>query len=275
MTTNEKLSARARVMALMNEFKIEPKKSLGQNFLISDHVIDKILDRVRSLAPQSLIEVGPGLGALTVGLQKLALPLQLLELDAKFAQYWREQGLNVIEVDALKWNWSELSAPRKRVFVSNLPYQISSSIVIDRTLDDSVDAMVLMFQKEVAQRLKARVATENYGMLSVFAQSFWNLENLLEASSGDFLPPPKVASRVLVFQKIDSTIREREQFLKFIKACFLQPRKLMISNLMQGSGKSRDFLITGFDNLKLKEKIRAQEVTVKQFIALYQVLGYR
>ncbi len=269
------MTARERILNLMRELQIEPKKSLGQNFLISDHVIKKILDRVVGLQPQSLVEVGPGLGALTFGLREMQVPFDLIELDSKFAQYWRDQALPVFEQDALQWDWGNLSSPRKRVLVSNLPYQISSSLVIDRTLDQSVDAMVLMFQKEVAQRLKAQVTAENYGMLSVFAQVFWDLENLLEASSGDFMPPPKVASRVLVFQKKESLVNDRSQFLKYIKACFIQPRKLMVSNIMQGTGQPREEIIAGFDRLKLKEKIRAQEVSVKQFIALYQVLGYK
>jgi len=269
------MSARARIVALMSEFQIEPKKSLGQNFLISDHVINKILERVKKLEADSIIEVGPGLGALTMGLRELQKPTLLIELDSKFAQYWRTQGMEVIEVDALQWDWSQLSLPRKRAFVSNLPYQISSSIVIDRTLDDQVDAMVLMFQKEVAQRLKAHTSAENYGMLSVYIQTFWHLETLLEASSGDFLPPPKVASRVLVFSKIASSVENRAQYLKFIKASFIQPRKLLVSNLIQGTGLSREKIMNGFEQLGLKDKIRAQEISVKQFIALYHALGYK
>ena len=97
-----------------------------------------------------------------------------MELDRVFSKYWKDQGLQLIEGDALQLDWSSFfHQARPLVLVSNLPYQISSSLVIDRCLDaDPFDFMVLMFQKEVAQRLRARTGDELYGMLSVVAQSF-------------------------------------------------------------------------------------------------------
>jgi len=269
------MSRRAQLLALMEELGIEPKKSLGQNFLVSDHVIDKIIDRVQRLRPGSLVEIGPGLGALTMGLHQLQVPLHLIELDRAFVEYWRRQGFTVSDEDALRWRWKELDSQRPRILVSNLPYQISSSLVVDRSLDDAVDGMVLMFQKEVAQKLNARQDQSVYGMLSVLAQTFWDIEFLLEASSGDFLPPPKIASRVLVFQKKASGITNPADFLRFVKACFLHPRKLMLSNLCEGLGRTRADLQPAFESLKIKDKIRAQQLKVQQFVELYRALGYR
>jgi 16S rRNA (adenine1518-N6/adenine1519-N6)-dimethyltransferase len=269
------MSARERILALMAEFQIEPKKSLGQNFLISDHVINKIIAAARAFGPASLIEVGPGLGALTASLREFEVPLFVIELDRVFADYWRQQGLDVVEKDALQWDWNSKPSAHPRLLVSNLPYQISSSLVVDRCLDGSVDAMILMFQKEVAQRLKAKAQTEAYGMLSVLAQTFWQMDLLLEASSGDFLPPPKVASRVLIFKAKDSPISDRPQFLRFVKSCFLHPRKIMISNLVEGLGQRRDVYLQALSSLKIKENTRAQELEVQQFVALFGALGYR
>jgi 16S rRNA (adenine1518-N6/adenine1519-N6)-dimethyltransferase len=269
------VSARERILALMNEFQIEPKKSLGQNFLISDYVIDKILLAVRELNPASLIEVGPGLGALTVDLRAMNVPLFVIELDRVFAEHWRTQGVNVVEEDALRWDWSSRENLKPCVLVSNLPFQISSSLVVDRTLDNSLDAMVLMFQKEVAQRLKARFKTDSYGMLSVLAQTFWDVDLVLEASSGDFLPPPKVASRVLRFKKKAQTpVQDRKTYLRFLKACFLHPRKIMLSNLVEALGQTREAYQETFAHQKLKPTARAQELDLKQFVALYLALGY-
>jgi 16S rRNA (adenine1518-N6/adenine1519-N6)-dimethyltransferase len=272
------LSPREMILALMKELGIEPKKSLGQNFLISNHVINKITSSVGDLQPASIIEIGPGLGALTRGLRPLVneKDLLLLELDREFAKYWQEQGLTVTEIDALHWDWENHQMPRPTALVSNLPYQISSTLVIDRSLDQSVDMMVLMFQKEVAQRMKAKFGTKAYGMLSVVAQTFWNIDLLLEASSGDFLPPPKVASRVLVFKRKNPVpVVEFVQFFKFIKACFLHPRKLMVSNLNEGLSLKKEVSIQALGEMKFHEKIRAQELNPKQFLDLYFKLGYK
>ncbi len=264
---------REKTVLLLREFGIKPKKSLGQNFLVSDRIISKILHQVQLLGPGSLIEIGPGLGGLTEGLCKMPAALLLLELDAMLSRYWRDRGFTVDEGDALHWDWSKTEDwTRPRVLVSNLPYQISSTLVIDRTLDQSLDFMVLMFQKEVAQRIKASLKTKEYGMLSVFSQIFWKIEWLLDVGHGEFLPPPKVDSRVLLFQAQEISIKNREHFLRFLKASFLQPRKLMISNMIQGLGLFRETLLSAFESLQFKPSIRPQEVSPTQFAALYLFL---
>lgn len=253
----------------------EPKKSLGQNFLVSDHVIQKITDQVVTLKPDHLIEIGPGMGALTEVLKTHFSKYSLIELDSKFAEFWRQQNMAVIEKDALQIDWNQFNTDPKVVLVSNLPYQISSTLVIDRSIDlHPLSAMILMFQKEVAQRIKAQHKSENYGILSVIAQEFWKVDNLLEAGPKDFLPPPKVASRVLVFQQKPSRIRHKKQFLKFVKACFLHRRKLMLSNLKEGLALSEEKLQNAFTELGVNLKARAQELNIQQFVDLYQKLGY-
>lgn len=227
------------------------------------------------MKPTQMLEIGPGLGSITRGLLAMQKPLQLLELDKNFIEYWKSQNCTVIEGDALHWHW-QLENPEITVLVSNLPYQISKSIVVDRCLDAKpLAGMVLMFQKEVGQKLKATIKDDSYGMMSVLAQTFWKIETVLEASSGDFLPPPKVASRVLKFTPITCAVTDRKQFLKFMKGCFSQPRKLMISNMISDLGLKRETIAETFVNLKIKDKTRAEELTVKQFLELYFALGYK
>ncbi|PIS11562.1 MAG: ribosomal RNA small subunit methyltransferase A, partial [Bdellovibrio sp. CG10_big_fil_rev_8_21_14_0_10_47_8] len=208
-----------RLQKTLQEHGLEPKKSLGQNFLVNDQTIEKIVGAAKETAAEWLLEIGPGPGALTEGLRHLAPHFQVIELDRNWAQHWRDQGLKVIEADALQIQWSELlnEAPSTGIksLVSNLPYQISSSLVIDRCLDEKpFDFMILMFQKEVAQRIRARLEDPLYGMLSVVAQSFWKIETLLDAGARDFFPPPKVASRVLIFRKLDSPVADRRRYLR-------------------------------------------------------------
>ncbi len=269
-------SALEHLKMMMEKLGIEPKRSLGQNFLISDHVIDKIVKAANDLQAETLYEIGPGLGALTRHLRETHKNYHLIELDKKFAEFWRSEGLSVFEGDALQMDWSELPRSGKTVLVSNLPYQISSSLVIEKSVEKNpLDAMILMFQKEVAQRIRAVPNTENYGMLSIVAQLTWQIEMLLEASGRDFQPPPNVASRVLIFRRREQVlVEDPAKFLKFAKACFIHRRKLLAGNLEEGSNIKRAQVEQALSEMKLKPTARAQELSLKQFVDLFKKLGY-
>ena len=161
------LNARQRLLKAQQELGLSPKRSLGQNFLVSDSAIDKIVGAAARFQPRSWIEIGPGLGALTWVLRPLIENTLLIELDSVLAQYWREQNVAVVEIDALHWSWRSLNLPRPCILVSNLPYQIAATLVIERCLDPlPLEGMVLMFQKEVAQRLKAVAGSAEFGFSS-------------------------------------------------------------------------------------------------------------
>ena len=273
------MSARDRLNLVQEQLRINAKKSLGQNFLVSDVVIERIIDAVKSFSPEALIEVGPGPGALTYFLRQMNLPLQLIELDRDMAQYWREQELPVIEEDALRIDWSKFHDPTKKtVFVSNLPYQISSSIVIERSIEaEGPDNMVLMFQKEVAQRIRAAAQTDAYGLLTVIAQTFWEVKTVTDAGPRDFDPPPRVASRVLAFTRKEVPFKRRKSFLNFAKAAFAQRRKLLKKNLKdlchQKNVAEAD-LIQWILELGFKETARAEELSPDHFVKLYLKFGF-
>ena len=253
------------------ELEAGPKKSLGQNFLVSDQVIEKIIKKATGFDCQ-LIEIGPGLGALTERLIEIhRAPFALIELDRQFVKKWSDRGMSVIAGDALQIDWNQFSPLSEKVLLSNLPYQIAASLVIERSLDPQpFRGMVLMFQKEVAQKIKARHGDENYGMLSVIAQEYWDIEMVLEASSKDFFPPPKVASRVLSFSSRKSEMENRPSFLKFVKSCFSQPRKLMVSNLSHQLNLDKLVLSDLLESQKINTKARAEELTPTQFRDLYK-----
>lgn len=263
------------------------KRSLGQNFLVSDLVIQRIVQAVHDFKPDALIEVGPGPGALTDLLREMKIPLHLIELDRNLAEHWRGQNLPVYEQDALRMEWQDLyktiTAETNKenpniVFVSNLPYQISSSIVIERSMDlVGAQHMVLMFQKEVAQRIRALPKTENYGMLSVIAQTFWKTALVTEAGPRDFDPPPRVASRVLEFTRLEVDFQRRDKFLTFVKAAFAQRRKLLKSNLngLRSQMKIDEQNLVGWIlEMGFKETARAEELSPKQFVQLFQKFGF-
>jgi 16S rRNA (adenine1518-N6/adenine1519-N6)-dimethyltransferase len=272
-------TARQRLHEVQEALGIEAKRSLGQNFLVSDHVIEKIIAKAQSYKPASLIEIGPGPGALTYFLRQMGVPFTVIELDRVLSEYWRGQGLNVVEADALRLDWRPFfEIPGVKVLVSNLPYQISSSIVIDRSLDlDGFDHMVLMFQKEVAQRIAAKAQTENYGMLTVIAQTFWKTETVTEAGPRDFDPAPRVASRVLGFTRRESAVKNPKAYLTFVKIAFAQRRKLLkknISTLSQQKGLAEGELVSWLIEMGFKETVRAEELTPEDFVKLYKKFGF-
>ena len=272
------MSAIDRLRQSLQDMGITPKKSLGQNFLISDTVIEKIIRQVQEFKPEALIEVGPGPGALTYFLRQMQLPLSLIELDHVIAAYWRDQGFPVFEEDALRMDWSQFYSDKKTVFVSNLPYQISSSIVIERSLETvGVEHMVLMFQKEVAQRIRGPAQSEHYGLLSVIAQTFWKTEMVTEVGPRDFQPPPRIASRVLAFSRLQPNIVNRKKFLQFVKASFAQRRKLLKSNLsslLNEKGLTEELLVGWLAEMKFPATARAEELNPGQFVSLYKRFGF-
>ncbi|HEY8271562.1 MAG TPA: 16S rRNA (adenine(1518)-N(6)/adenine(1519)-N(6))-dimethyltransferase RsmA [Pseudobdellovibrionaceae bacterium] len=276
-------TARERLQEVQEALGIAAKRSLGQNFLVSDLVIEKIIKKAQDFRPAVLIEVGPGPGALTYFLRKMECDFLVIELDRVLSQYWRDQGLNVVEGDALQMDWRTFyQKPGKKVLVSNLPYQISSSIVVERCLDcssaqEGLDHMVLMFQKEVAQRIAAKAKSENYGFLTVMAQTFWKTETVTEAGPRDFSPPPRVASRVLAFSRRLSSVQNPKAYLTFVKSAFAQRRKLLkknISSLCSQKGIAEEQLVSWITEMGFTETARAEELTPEQFVTLYKKFGF-
>lgn len=272
-------TVRERLKLFLEEYQLRAKKSLGQNFLVNDLTIEKTISAAQAFKADNIVEIGPGPGALTYFLSKMNSHLTLIELDSFIAKYWKDLNMNVLEVDALRFNWVQYLAEnsgKKNIIVSNLPYQISSTLVVDRSMDSiQFDGMVLMFQKEVAQRLRAKASSDEYGFLSVIAQNFWNIEIVCDAGTQDFNPAPKVASRVLKFISIKSSLENKKLFLQMIKCSFAQRRKLLRKNI-------NAFLVNQNINVEIFDQwleinsivktVRAEELSPDQFRKLYEYL---
>ncbi len=252
----------------LQELGITPKKALGQNFLVSPTVIEKIISAVKARKFSDLVEIGPGVGALTERLLEEGFRPRLIELDRDLARYWRGRDLEVIEADALRLNWDELGLRKGSLLVSNLPYQISTHIVIDRCLGPKdLTYMILMFQKEVAERIQAKPRTKDYGMLSVMAQTHFKIARICEASQRDFYPPPKVASRVLSFERLPE-VDLGPRFLRLLKAGFAFRRKFLLKNLSGTVDKSK------LERL-IPAKARAEELSPADWVKLYNKIYER
>ena len=247
------------------------RKRFGQHFLADEGVIGDI---VRAIAPapgQALVEIGPGLGALTAPLLQRCKALTVIELDRDLAARLRKrEGLTVVESDVLKVDFGALAdaAGQPLRVVGNLPYNISTPILLallpwaHRIADQH-----FMLQKEVVDRMAARPQTGDYGRLSVMLQWRYEVEPLLEVPPEAFDPPPRVDSTVVrLVPRPDAAPVDAALFEEMVQVAFSQRRKLLRPTLgrwleAQGVGQ-------GFDLQR-----RAEEVPVAEYVAL--ALGLR
>ena len=258
------------IKSKMKELEFSPKKFLGQCFLINPQVIKDTILAVENLSPSLIMEVGPGLGALTDELILLKRPFCAVERDSVLYQYWKDKGVCVLEGDILKLPWPTQLLPGS-VLAGNLSYRIASRLVVQCCPGpDKLKAMVLMLQKEVAQRILSPPRSKSYSILSVLSRCFWEVHILTEACVSDFYPRPKVAGQVLVFRRKKHFIRKPEEFLLFVKMCFSQRRKFLLSQLKktEGDGNICDI----FSKMNVSKTARAEELSPEQFVCLFSHL---
>jgi 16S rRNA (adenine1518-N6/adenine1519-N6)-dimethyltransferase len=247
-----------------------PRKRFGQHFLTDVGIIDAIVAAVAPRPGDAMVEIGPGLGALTQPLAGRLGHLTVIELDRDLAQRLREQTqLQVVESDVLKVDFARLSAElgaRLRV-VGNLPYNISTPILFHllRFAPQIVDQH-FMLQKEVVQRMVALPASADYGRLSVMLQWRYAMEHVLSVPPHSFAPAPRVDSAVVrMVPRQDAAVLDQPLFEEMVRVAFSQRRKLLRHSL--GHWLEARHFGGRFDLQR-----RAEEVPVGQYIALLQAL---
>lgn len=247
---------------------VVPKKHLGQNFLINQFLAQKIVGAVKKLPPP-YIEIGPGLGVLTRHFNKK--DLFLIEKDKKLSSYWTKKGFVTYCTDALKADFNQFSYPS--ILFGNLPYSLAGPLIIKSSICKKISTMIFMIQKEVASRVKGKVGTKNYGILSVASRVFWEVSAAGEAKPEDFYPVPKVSGKILTFTrnlKIPQRIsKEPELFIKFLKLSFSNRRKKLIKQFSNPSNQKINLFLQKSGK---SSNIRAEELSPKEFMDLYLFL---
>jgi 16S rRNA (adenine1518-N6/adenine1519-N6)-dimethyltransferase len=262
-----------------------PKKRLGQNFLTDPRAAAKIAERATTPEGGTVVEIGPGTGALTAPLVERAGRVIAIELDADLLPGLRERfaadietgRLTLIEGDAAAIPWPPLfeGEPRPHTLAGNVPYMITGRL-IELAIDaaDHVDAVVLMVQKEVADRLSAAPGTKEYGALTVFARAAFSVERLLVVRAGSFFPRPEVDSAVVVLSpERPRRALETPAFKAAVKAAFGMRRKTL-RNAWRG--------LCGWSDQEIAERAaaagisldaRGETLTVEQFAAMTAKAG--
>jgi 16S rRNA (adenine1518-N6/adenine1519-N6)-dimethyltransferase len=216
-----------------------PKKRFGQHFLRDRQMIERILHAAALQPDDRVLEIGPGQGVLTGPLLERAGQVVVMEVDRDLAEGLRRRqapNLLVHEGDALRMDWSQMLAGEPFKLVANLPYNISSQILF-KILEhrQHFRQLVLMFQKEVGDRLCAPPDTRDYGILSVLCQLHYQIRRVALVPPGAFFPPPKVDSVVLLFEPLPAPrvpVVDEAFFRKVVKAAFAQRRKTLRNTLI-------------------------------------------
>lgn len=253
------------------------RKRFGQNFLQDNGIIYSIVALINPGADMHVIEIGPGLGALTRPLLDNLEQLDLLEIDRDLVAYWNQEnlkGLKVIEGDALKFDfleWAKDRADKKGLckVVGNLPYNISSPLLFHLvSAAEQIDEQVFMLQAEVVERMVAKAGSSDFSRLSVMLQARYDMELVLEVPPEAFDPMPKVNSavvRMIPRQDFDLNDAQWASLEKVVAAAFSQRRKMLRTNLQAFANR-----------LRLTEeelKARAQDISVDRYIEWAKTLA--
>ncbi len=266
---SEQLTAKKIFCAFQNK----TTKRFGQNFLFDENISRKIVASAGDLVGKVVMEVGPGPGGITLEILKHPIrKLYIVEIDKRWVEVWRRLSelfkgkLEVIERDALKFCEKEISP---QVVISNLPYNISTALLTKWLANfDQYEKLILMFQKEVADRLYAKPSTKSYGKLSVLAQWKSKVEKVFDLEPGCFIPPPKVKSTVVKFTP-KTTEGDFCFFSSVLNDSFLHRRKLLTTTLGKYSKNIGDIL----QNLGYSRFVRAEELSVDDFQKLITALN--
>lgn len=274
-------------MASQSSHKHQARKRFGQNFLHDQGVIRHIVACIRPKPDQKIVEIGPGLGAITEHLLASAGQLDVVELDRDLLPHLRiafasyGHSLRIHEADALQFDFSSLghtplaletisSEKQGLRIVGNLPYNISTPLIFHLlSYTNLIADMHFMLQKEVVLRLAAGAGTNNYGRLSIMAQYFCRVDSLFEVPPEAFDPRPKVDSaivRMAPYKELPHTARDFKHFEQLVKSGFSQRRKTLRNNL-KGIASDEQLQSLGID-----PSIRSERLTVGEFVALSNLL---
>lgn len=262
-------------------------KNLGQNFLTDKSVIDKIIDGSQISGEDTVIEIGPGIGVLTCEAAKKAKNVIAVEIDRDLLQVLKEtlgdfNNIQVINEDILKIRINDLVAGQKAENVKilgNLPYYITTPIIM-KLLKEGAKASVIMvmMQKEVADRLRAQPATKAYGAVSVAVQYYCVVEKVTDVPRSAFVPQPKVDSEVLRLMPLaEKPVNPDNEkvFFECIKAGFGQRRKTLLNSLQTVAGANKEIIGESIKAAGIEPTRRAETLTLEEFAALSNEVNKR
>lgn len=275
---------------IVSKYGFRFTKSLGQNFLVDEDVLEKIVDGAEITSEDTVIEIGPGIGTLTRQIAQRAKQTVAIEIDKKLIPILSEtlgdmENVRIINEDVLKVDLKELvksiSPDRPVKVVANLPYYITTPIIM-RFLEENipVSTMVIMIQKEVAARINAVPSTKDYGSLSVAVQYYCDTDIVAKVPKGAFIPQPNVESAVLrltVKKDKELELKDEALFFEVVKASFSKRRKTLLNALSSfGTLGGKQEAIDALEAAGIDPQRRGETLTMDEFAELsnryYEIL---
>ena len=269
-------------MFILKKYGITANKSLGQNFLINDEVINTIINCSNVSKEDLIIEIGPGLGTLTSHLLEKAGKVIAIELDKRMITILNERfslykNFQLINDDVLKVNLKEIidnnlnnniSLQNVKI-VANLPYYITTPIIM-KLLEDKleIESITVMIQKEVAQRLTSIPGSKLSGAITYSVNYYCEPEEIIVVPNSSFIPEPEVESEVIklnIRKEPPVKVDNEELFFKFIKASFMQRRKTLVNGICNSGLMSKDEIVKLLIKLNIDEKIRGENLSMQDF----------
>lgn len=285
-----KLNNISLVKGQMNEWGLKFNKALGQNFLTDDTVLDKIVEASEIDSETNVLEIGPGAGALTVRLAAAAKKVVAVEIDTGLIPLLKENlsafdNVNIIHSDIMETSLKELFDKEfkggKVKVVANLPYYITTPIVM-KLLEENpgFESLVIMVQKEVAQRLTAKPGSKNCGAITYSVNYCCETETITEVPPQAFVPVPKVWSSVIkltVRKEPPVDVIDEQHFFTLIKAAFLMRRKTFLNCVSQNEviNVDKETLREILRELHISENIRGEALTLVQFSQISNAIKNR
>lgn len=266
---------------ILKKYNISANKSLGQNFLINDSVVNKIVESAEITKNDLVIEIGPGLGNLTEFLLEKAGKVIAIELDQRMLEILNDRfslydNFEIINEDVLKVNLNELISKNKNSeiknakIVANLPYYITTPIIM-KLLEEKLDieTITVMVQKEVADRLIAIPGEKLSGAITYSVYYYATSENVTIVENNSFIPEPEVDSEVIklsIRKNPPIELLDENQFFKTVKASFMQRRKTLINALVNGGIlKNKQDAKKLFDDLNMDYNTRGESLSIEKF----------
>lgn len=285
-TMNKRLSSHSATMDLVKKHGFKFTKSLGQNFLIDDNIVDKIVAGAGIGPGDKIIEVGPGIGTLTREMASRAEALMAVEIDKNLIPILADtlgdyDNVKIVNEDIIKADIRGLidenlgGGPVK--LVANLPYYITTPIIM-RFLEENINVtdIVVMVQKEVAERMNAQPGGKDFGALSVAVQYYCDTEIVAKVPRHLFVPQPNVDSIVIALRvrserkyKVD----DEDLYFKVVKAAFGQRRKTLLNSISSMGNLSKDQVKEALEEAGIDPKRRGETLSLDEFAILSNVIG--
>ena len=288
MTDHQDIATPSRTNEILKKYQLKTKKSLGQNFIIDTNILRNIVDAGSVDENTTVIEIGPGIGALTEQIAKKAKEVFAFEIDGRLIPVLEDtlspySNITVFHEDILKVDFEKfqedyLSDASRLVVIANLPYYITTPIVMHLLESDlPIEEMILMMQKEVANRLEAKPSTKEYGSLSIAIQAYTDVEVVFTVPRTVFMPQPNIESAIVRLTTLEESpldVKDEKLFFNMMRASFGQRRKTIWNNLRRvlDNKEKEPLLREAFEHSGIDPSRRGESLSIDEFSALADAL---